>query len=105
MPVPDVPGNPALNGRSRGRPSGDESQQRIGRRHGLMVHDDDRMHYGGGRAMPHEKPTFSGQLGPLELRRKLVPFEPSAASDRLGWVGLEAARYRAAPASDIHLTP
>jgi AraC family transcriptional regulator len=28
-----------------------------------------------------------------------VPFEADAASDRLGWVGLQAARYRSAPAS------
>src|SRR5262249_28610506 len=31
---------------------------------------------------------------------KIVPFEPCAASDRLGWVGLEAARYRE-PASEL----
>ena len=31
-----------------------------------------------------------------------IPFEPAAASDRLGWVGLEAARYRAAPASELN---
>jgi AraC family transcriptional regulator len=29
---------------------------------------------------------------------KGIPFQPVAASDRLGWVGLEAARYRASPA-------
>jgi AraC family transcriptional regulator len=29
---------------------------------------------------------------------KLIPFQAVAASDRLGWVGLEAARYRASPA-------
>jgi AraC family transcriptional regulator len=29
---------------------------------------------------------------------KVIPFQAVAASDRLGWVGLEAARYRAAPA-------
>ena len=49
-------------------------------------------------------PGGGGPLGPIELR-KLVPFEPSAASDLLGWVGLEAARYRAAPASEINLSP
>jgi AraC family transcriptional regulator len=38
-----------------------------------------------------------GPLGSLELRM-LVPFEPCAASDRLGWVGLEAARYCETPA-------
>jgi AraC family transcriptional regulator len=30
--------------------------------------------------------------------RKVIPFQAVAASDRLGWVGLEAARYRASPA-------
>ena len=34
--------------------------------------------------------------------RKIVPFEAAAASDRLGWVGLEAARYREAPASELN---
>jgi AraC family transcriptional regulator len=29
---------------------------------------------------------------------KVIPFRAVAASDRLGWVGLEAARYRASPA-------
>jgi AraC family transcriptional regulator len=29
---------------------------------------------------------------------KVIPFQAIAASDRLGWVGLEAARYRASPA-------
>jgi AraC-like DNA-binding protein len=33
--------------------------------------------------------------------RQFVPFEADAASDRLGWVGLEAARYRAAAASEL----
>jgi AraC family transcriptional regulator len=37
--------------------------------------------------------------------RKAVPFEPCAVSDSLGWVGLEAARYREAPASEINLSP
>jgi AraC family transcriptional regulator len=36
--------------------------------------------------------------GPLEVWRKILPIEEAAASDRLGWVGLEAVRYRAAPA-------
>jgi AraC family transcriptional regulator len=34
--------------------------------------------------------------------RKIIPFEPAATSDRLGWVGLEAARYRAAPAAELN---
>jgi AraC family transcriptional regulator len=33
---------------------------------------------------------------------KVIPFQAVAASDRLGWVGLEAARYRASPAWEYH---
>ena len=40
-------------------------------------------------------------LGPLAVLRRIIPFEAAAASDRLGWVGLEAARYREAPASEL----
>src|SRR5438128_273560 len=54
--------------------------------------------------MEPELPRGGGPLGPIELR-KLVPFEPCAASDSLGWVGLEAARYREAPSSEISLSP
>jgi AraC family transcriptional regulator len=54
--------------------------------------------------MRQEEAGLGGPLGPIELR-KLVPFEPCAASDLLGWVGLEAARYREAPASEINLSP
>jgi AraC family transcriptional regulator len=37
---------------------------------------------------------------PLRPRdwREVIPFQAVAASDRLGWVGLQAARYRASPA-------
>ena len=42
--------------------------------------------------------------GPIELR-KLVPLSRAQASDLLGWVGLQAARYREAPASEIYLSP
>jgi AraC family transcriptional regulator len=54
--------------------------------------------------MQPEKPALSGPLGPLELR-KLLPFEPWAVSDRLGWVGLDAARYREVPPFDVHVPP
>jgi AraC family transcriptional regulator len=54
--------------------------------------------------MRQEEPELGGPLGPVELRQA-VPFEAAAVSDRLGWVGLEAARYRAAPASEINLPP
>jgi AraC family transcriptional regulator len=32
----------------------------------------------------------------------MLPFAPDAASDRLGWVELEAARYREAPAAELN---
>jgi AraC family transcriptional regulator len=54
--------------------------------------------------MRQEDPGLGGPLGPVELRRA-VPFAPSAMSDLLGWVHLEAARYREAPASEISLSP
>jgi AraC family transcriptional regulator len=41
-------------------------------------------------------------VGPLARLRNILPFEPAAASDRLGWVRLEAARYRAAPGAEIN---
>jgi AraC family transcriptional regulator len=33
---------------------------------------------------------------------KVIPFQAVAASDRLGWVGVEAARYRASPTWEYH---
>src|SRR5499433_2739435 len=42
-------------------------------------------------------------IGPLAWGQSL-PYVPAAASDQLGWVGLEAARYRALPAAE-HLQP
>src|SRR5262249_57152929 len=47
--------------------------------------------------MQHEEPGRGGALGPRDWL-KAIPFQAVAASDRLGWVGLEAARYRASPA-------
>jgi len=35
---------------------------------------------------------------------KILPFEADAASDRLGWVGLEAARCRAEPAFERNVS-
>src|SRR5437016_8642649 len=52
--------------------------------------------------MRPEEPGVGGPLGPLAVLRKVLPFEATAASERLGWVGLEAARYRAAPASELN---
>jgi AraC family transcriptional regulator len=51
--------------------------------------------------MHGEEPGRGDTIGPHDWR-KIVPFEAAAASDRLGWVGLEAVRYRAAPASELH---
>ena len=40
-------------------------------------------------------------IGPLGWR-KLVPFAPVVTSDRLGWMGLEAARFRASPVKEVY---
>src|SRR6516225_6036274 len=52
------------------------------------------------RVMRQEEPECDARIGPLDWP-KILPFEADASSDRLGWVGLEAARYRAAPASQL----
>jgi AraC family transcriptional regulator len=51
--------------------------------------------------MRQEEPQRDGLLGPLATLRKIITFEAVAASDQLGWVGLEAARYQAAPGSEV----
>jgi AraC family transcriptional regulator len=51
--------------------------------------------------MRPEEPECGRPAGPLAVLRKIIPFEPAAASDRLGWMGLEAARYRSAPPSEL----
>jgi len=43
-------------------------------------------------------------IGPLD-GLKILPHETAASSDQLGWVGLEAAHCRAAPAFDLNLPP
>ena len=50
--------------------------------------------------MREEELRRTDPLGPLDWLR-LLPHETAASSDRLGWVGLEAARYLAAPASEL----
>ncbi|HEX4591763.1 MAG TPA: AraC family transcriptional regulator [Gemmataceae bacterium] len=50
--------------------------------------------------MNQEETGPVGPIGPLDWL-KIMPFEAAVSSDRLGWVGLEAARYRAAPVSDL----
>src|SRR5262245_53616442 len=41
-------------------------------------------------------------IGPLDWPR-ILPFAPAAVSDRLGWIGLEAAHCRAEPAFELHV--
>jgi hypothetical protein len=48
--------------------------------------------------MRQDKPGGGGPIGPLDWL-KMLPFEPAASSHRLGWVGLQAARCREAPAT------
>ncbi len=47
-------------------------------------------------------PQPGAPIAPLDWF-KLLPFEPAASSDRLGWVGLEAVRTRAVPPSEFHV--
>jgi hypothetical protein len=51
--------------------------------------------------MREEQPRGGDSIGPLDWLNN-IPHEAVAASDRLGWVGLEAARYRAVPASEYN---
>ena len=50
--------------------------------------------------MQQEEQRRNGPLVPLAALRKILPFEAAATSDRLGWVGLEAAHYGETPAVD-----
>lgn len=50
--------------------------------------------------MHQDKQGASEPLRP-HVFRKQVPFEPSAESERLGWVGLEAVRYRRVPTFEL----
>jgi AraC family transcriptional regulator len=50
--------------------------------------------------MQQEEPGRGDPIGPLDWRQ-ILPFEAAAASDQLGWVGLEAARCRAEPAFEL----
>jgi AraC family transcriptional regulator len=51
--------------------------------------------------MRQQEPGPGGPIGPLDWL-STVPFESVAASHRLGWVGMEAARYRVAPAFELN---
>src|SRR5262245_65498986 len=50
--------------------------------------------------MREKEPGRGGPIRPQDWH-KLLPFEAAAASDRLGWVGLEAASAPAAPAAEF----
>ena len=52
--------------------------------------------------MRQEQPVRGDPIRPLDWRQ-ILPFEAAAASDRLGWVGLEAARCRAEPAFELRI--
>ena len=52
--------------------------------------------------MRQAEPQPADPLRPLDWLR-LLPHETAASSDRLGWVGLQAARCRAAPACELNL--
>jgi AraC family transcriptional regulator len=52
--------------------------------------------------MRQGEPGHGSPLGPLDWL-KVLPHETAASSDRLGWVRLEAARCRAAPAFECNL--
>ena len=51
--------------------------------------------------MRQQEPGRGDPIGPQDWL-KAIPFEPAAWSDRLGWVGLKAARYYATPAFEFH---
>jgi hypothetical protein len=52
--------------------------------------------------MKRKELEHGSSAGPLATLRKIIPYEAAAASDHLGWVGLQAARYCAAPASELY---
>jgi AraC family transcriptional regulator len=54
--------------------------------------------------MPEKEPRCGDPLGPLDWLKN-APHETAASSDRLGWVGLEAACCRATPAFELGLPP
>src|SRR5262245_24840880 len=56
----------------------------------------------GKQVMQQEEPGRPDSIGPLDWL-KLLPHEAATSSDRLGWVGLQAARCRAAPAFELNL--
>src|SRR5262249_57026479 len=75
--------------------------QRVKRNYGRCVGARGRTRQGG-QLMLEKEPGRGDSLGPLDWL-KILPHETAASSDRLGWVGLEAARCRAAPAFEFDL--
>src|SRR5262245_16575402 len=55
------------------------------------------------QVVPQQEPGRGGPIGPLDWH-KLLPFAP-AASDQLGWTGLEAASAPAAPSAELDRPP
>ena len=56
-----------------------------------------------GKAVMEKQGLGRGEpIGPLDWLR-LLPHEAAASSDRMVWVGLEAARCRATPAFEVNL--
>jgi AraC family transcriptional regulator len=51
--------------------------------------------------MRQEEPGRGDSISPRDLF-KIIPFKPVAASDGLGWAGVEAIHFRAAPASECN---
>jgi hypothetical protein len=95
-----APGVLPWRGQARTRPKGFH-----GRRRSSGTQDDASVPSAGRvREMPmrrEEEAERSDPIGPLDWRR-ILPYEPAVASDQLGWVGLEAARFRASPAAELH---
>src|SRR5262249_22557292 len=52
---------------------------------------------------PEKEPVHGNLTEPLDWLR-LLPHETAASSDRLGWVRLQAAHCRAAPAFELNLS-
>src|SRR6516225_1039116 len=53
------------------------------------------------QVMREEEPGRGDPIGPLNWL-EIIPFEPAAASDHLGWVGLEAVHFRTTPATEFN---
>jgi AraC family transcriptional regulator len=56
------------------------------------------------QVLRYVEPESSAPIGPLEWF-KMLPFDTTASSHRLGWTALEAVRNRAAPASELNALP